>query len=215
MAEQAETDPLTGLANRRGLKNQFIRAFDVISRQPDGIKSLAVIFLDLDNFKLLNDTYGHGKGDEQLRLVGDTLRQMVRGGDLVARWGGEEFCLVVINQRLENVANMAQRIAGRYIRNQSGREISGKTISLGISMTAPGELYTDAAQAWTELNSEPGEIILADEAAYFSKKEKDKRLESGENQVSNISIYDRARERSYLLKDYDVQAGKPNPEALI
>jgi diguanylate cyclase (GGDEF)-like protein len=88
MVRLAERDPLTGLANRRA----FDRALAELSGtdQPG-----ALIVLDLDNFKQVNDRYGHQRGDELLRSVAREIRRRIRGGDLVARLGGDEFAIVL------------------------------------------------------------------------------------------------------------------------
>src|SRR6185312_12635635 len=86
------TDPLTGLANRARfddfLEEQFRRAYA-------HLRPLAVLFIDIDHFKLVNDQHGHQAGDEVLRRIGRLLRGSVRNIDLVARYGGEEFALVL------------------------------------------------------------------------------------------------------------------------
>lgn len=88
----ANRDALTGLANRRRLERDLERniAFSTRTGQP-----LAVIMMDLDNFKVCNDTAGHLVGDNILRAVASTLRSRVRVTDLVVRWGGDEFCILV------------------------------------------------------------------------------------------------------------------------
>ncbi len=88
----ANRDALTGLANRRRFEMELERniSFSKRTGQP-----LAVIMMDLDNFKIVNDTAGHLVGDNILRAVASTLRSRVRVTDLVVRWGGDEFCILV------------------------------------------------------------------------------------------------------------------------
>jgi diguanylate cyclase (GGDEF)-like protein/PAS domain S-box-containing protein len=109
LAEQAVRDPLTGLANRTLLVSRIRQAIELGGA--DG--RLAVLFLDLDRFKLVNDSLGHAAGDELLVEVAERLREAVRRGDLVARFGGDEF--VVLCEQVESRAE-ASAIAERICR---------------------------------------------------------------------------------------------------
>ena len=100
-------DALTGLPNRKCLQDHMELA--LAQAQRAGSK-LAVMFLDLDRFKLVNDTMGHGVGDEVLRQVGARLRGCVRAGDTVARVGGDEFVLLLANVEKDNVAPLARKL---------------------------------------------------------------------------------------------------------
>jgi diguanylate cyclase (GGDEF)-like protein/PAS domain S-box-containing protein len=92
MREEADSDPLTGLANRRALERTLAAAIDRAGRSG---REVAVLMLDLDGFKALNDRWGHLAGDLALRTVAERLRQSVRERDLVARPGGDEFVIVL------------------------------------------------------------------------------------------------------------------------
>ncbi len=105
LAHQAHHDPLTGLPNRT-LLAQY-----VAERFRPGVGGLACLFLDLDNFKVVNDSLGHTAGDELLIEVANRLRATVRPGDLVARFGGDEFVVVCEQVDEEAVVALAERIA--------------------------------------------------------------------------------------------------------
>ena len=90
--EQAERDPLTGLLNHRAFHKRYE---EEARRTAAAGASLAVAVLDLDNFKFFNDSYGHGAGDDVLRQVADALRGACRGGDSLARFGGDEYALLL------------------------------------------------------------------------------------------------------------------------
>lgn len=135
----ALTDPLTGLPNRRGLIEQLGR---VVNREAEtmGSPATAVLFIDLDNFKWINDTYGHEAGDALLVEVGERLRLCVRVNDFIARLGGDEFA--VICYRLESrkeIEHVAQRIIEKLEKpfEQSGMQ-GFVSASVGIAYVEPG-----------------------------------------------------------------------------
>jgi diguanylate cyclase (GGDEF)-like protein len=104
LQQQSEVDPLTGLANRRHLQ-EVVRRLGV-----DGAFSGTVLLADLDHFKRINDRHGHAAGDAVLVEVAQRLRQMLREADLIVRWGGEEFLVVVRALDAEAVQALAQRM---------------------------------------------------------------------------------------------------------
>jgi diguanylate cyclase (GGDEF)-like protein len=104
LAEQAEIDPLTGLANRRHFQAAMRRL------AADGHFSGTVLLADLDHFKRINDHHGHAAGDAVLVEVAQRLRAMLREADLVVRWGGEEFLVVVRSLGPDAVQALAQRM---------------------------------------------------------------------------------------------------------
>ncbi len=132
LERQANYDALTGLPNRHLLHDRLRQA--VLSQRH--LRPLAVVFIDLDHFKFVNDSLGHNAGDELLRNVGERLRESVRDGDTVARLGGDEFVLILNDQAREEVIFRAmQRIharVGEPIR-VGGRELH-ITCSAGISL---------------------------------------------------------------------------------
>ena len=131
----ALTDPLTGLANRTALMDRLRQA---LRRQSRGTGVVAVLFVDLDRFKLINDSLGHQVGDAVLRAAAGRLGRFVRGSDTLARLGGDEFVVVAENVADERAAlELANRVieAGREVFRVGGEELVC-TMSVGVATTA-------------------------------------------------------------------------------
>ncbi len=103
----AVTDPLTGLLNRRGLE---LRGHSLLALARRYQQTVSVVMLDLDLFKKVNDRYGHPVGDQALATLARVLKRNVRDEDLVVRWGGEEFVLILYGARLEKTQDIVKRI---------------------------------------------------------------------------------------------------------
>lgn len=136
----AQTDSLTGLYNRRCLMDQLSKC---MQRASDSGRGLAVVLLDLDNFKIVNDTLGHPAGDELLRRVAEIMRSGIRQSDLPCRLGGDEFALV-----LPDVKGHVARKRARTILREIERmpRLSSKcavTTSMGGTMFRPGDSVED------------------------------------------------------------------------
>jgi diguanylate cyclase (GGDEF)-like protein/PAS domain S-box-containing protein len=136
-------DPLTGLPNRVLFLDRLAHTLERLRRQPN--TRAAVLFIDLDNFKLVNDSLGHHAGDELLAAVGARLKQAVRPSDTVARFGGDEFGLLLEEQTSERGAiAMAERISAVLARpfalDASEHFV---TTSIGIALAEGGELAID------------------------------------------------------------------------
>ena len=132
LEHQANYDALTGLPNRNLLHDRLKQA---VSAQRQ-VRPIAVVFIDMDHFKLINDSLGHNQGDKLLATVAERLRSVVRDGDTVARLGGDEFVLVLTDQAKEDVIFRAmQRIIGRISEPMTidGHELY-TTCSAGISL---------------------------------------------------------------------------------
>ena len=143
-------DPLTGLPNR----NLFLdRLQHALARSRDQDRSVAVLFLDLDQFKIVNDSLGHAAGDELLAAVAPRLEQAVRPSDTVARFGGDEFAVLaedVMNER--DAIRVAERIAEALtrpfvLRKREHFASASVGIAIGSGTEAPGELIRDADAA--------------------------------------------------------------------
>jgi diguanylate cyclase (GGDEF)-like protein len=154
LAHQALHDPLTGLPNRIALIDRLSQALLAMERHPARV---AVLFIDLDNFKEINDSYGHDAGDLVLAEVGRRLSVLARRGDTVARLGGDEFVMLCAELESNGVVPLiAERIihsiAVPYV--DAGRDFS-VTCSVGIAATSdtaaePDELIRDADMAMYE-----------------------------------------------------------------
>nr|WP_162623851.1 GGDEF domain-containing protein [Paracoccus saliphilus] len=159
---QAQTDPLTGLSNRRGLEMALAMALRSAGDAPD-VKPVpfALVHLDLDHFKQVNDILGHKAGDDLLQAVGAVLRSQVRKADTAARIGGDEFVLILSGMTSAAALN----------------ELAGRIIAAIRALTPPGlgQLRVSASLGviiCTDKPADSPEILLAqaDEALYESKR---------------------------------------------
>lgn len=161
---QATEDALTGLFNRRYF--QQVAERELLRCRRSG-SSAALLIMDIDLFKNINDSYGHDAGDQVLAAVGEHLRKASRGIDTLARWGGEEFVLLMPDASLEAARQAAERlrleIAGLTIKTAAGEDIRC-TLSLGVAVIRPEETLNEV-------------LVRADWALYRSKTE-------GRNRVS-------------------------------
>jgi diguanylate cyclase (GGDEF)-like protein len=126
------TDPLTGLHNRRYITQRIMEEFHESKRYG---RDLSIMIIDIDNFKSINDTYGHPAGDEVLRQLAGILEGERRKSDVVGRYGGEEFVIIMPHTKKQEAAVMAERLRKKikaYAFN-TGSEKSSLTISIGVS----------------------------------------------------------------------------------
>jgi diguanylate cyclase (GGDEF)-like protein/PAS domain S-box-containing protein len=143
---QAETDPLTGLANRRRFFNALRLAGERVARKGD---HSSVLMLDLDRFKAVNDRYGHAVGDAVLRSFAAILRAALRSSDLAGRVGGEEFAVLLPHTDLAGAVLLAERIrhaVAAYCRVPEHPELR-MTVSIGVSELLPEDPSPEAALA--------------------------------------------------------------------
>lgn len=132
----AVTDALTGLGNRHWMMDMFDRE---LRRMQKDATSGCVMMVDIDNFKLFNDQYGHIAGDRVLAAVAQALRDHMRPTDLIARFGGDEFALLLPSIALEQACETAQRLL-EHIAQLSPESLSSPvTVSIGITDTAQNE----------------------------------------------------------------------------
>lgn len=107
----ANNDPLTGVLNRRGIERRLAQSLEALHVQPQG--NMAVAYLDLDRFKLINDLYGHQTGDEILKQVCERIREAVPGQHAVGRIGGDEFILVMDDIPISRAAALCEELIAR------------------------------------------------------------------------------------------------------
>src|SRR3984885_4062587 len=154
----ARTDALTGLANRATFTERLSQSFAAAQRAAN---PFAILYLDLDKFKPVNDTFGHPVGDALLQQVAGRLKGCTRESDVVARWGGDEFAILQMEMReAANAGVMAAKIQAALARpfSVNGNEIN-ISASIGISPYIPGNAGADAM------------LVQADLALYRSKDE--------------------------------------------
>ena len=195
LEEAAITDPLTGLYNRRAVKRFVPNIFDLVNgkaKQVDTsieIDNVCAIFLiDLDNFKHLNDTYGHDKGDSALYHVARALQTVSRDTDKLIRWGGEEFLLVVPSINSSDIVEFNKRLHRSIASLHQVLEIP-EPISMSIGATRlPWESCTLDSTVWEHA------ILIADWALYQAK-------ESGRN----VTIFINASREMAAWSDWSVE----------
>lgn len=160
--QQADSDPLTGVLNRRAWTDAALEALEQGTSRP-----IALLFLDLDHFKSLNDCYGHATGDRALVAVAAALRDELRPTDLLGRFGGEEFIALLQGVDKENAVQVATRLCRRVhrldVHTGQAQTDDLLTVSIGVAMRSPA----DTVQSLTE---------RADAAMYAAKL-------NGRNQV--------------------------------
>jgi len=179
---QALHDPLTGLANRALFVD---RVENALARRARDQRPLSVLFVDLDDFKLINDTLGHGVGDQVLRQTGQRLNDCVRPSDMVARFGGDEFALLLEDADMATAANIASRVVDEFVRPFQifDQEVFSRA-SVGIAVSL-GEVTTEDL------------IAGADTAMYVSKSNGKARYEFFAPAMRDVAI-DRSALRSDL-----------------
>jgi diguanylate cyclase (GGDEF)-like protein len=159
------TDPLTSLLNRRYFQE---RLTEEIERSRRHKLPVSLMIIDIDDFKAINDTFGHPEGDEILKSLTHSIRNYIRVIDVAARYGGEEFTIILPQTSKQDASVIAERICRGIERNESFQErLKGRvalTVSIGLAS------YPDDAASIDEL------VQHADEALYLAKSK-------GKNQV--------------------------------
>ncbi len=139
--KDAMTDGLTGIANRK-MFDLSLR--ECVTQALDEAKPLSLLMLDIDHFKAFNDSWGHDTGDDVLRLVARMLIRNIKGQDLAARFGGEEFAILLPRTALEDATSLAESIrrafvGRRIVKKDTGTIVGAIAVSIGVSQYQPGE----------------------------------------------------------------------------
>ncbi len=173
----AMIDPLTGIANRRS----FLNDAELASRNTAVANPTAVLLMDLDHFKSINDRFGHAVGDRVLQIFAESTRETIRASDLFGRLGGEEFAVVLRNVRREDAIILAECIHRHFVEAAAyvdGYAI-GATVSIGVVISQDTTLDM------------PALLAQADQALYCAKERGRNRVE-----VANVDIAPTRREVS-------------------
>ena len=188
----ATRDSLTGCLNRRAFAEKFEAVF---AAAVEADTELTCIMIDLDHFKSVNDNFGHATGDEVIQMLAEVLKMNTRNVDLVGRYGGEEFCVVLPEMTIEDTLGVAERIRLRIKDEAMNRYPNGPrvTASLGIA-----SLRDDPSDP-SELNN------FADQALYHAKQ-------SGRNRVINYATL--PDDEQVVEEPQDMQAAGPQVENL-
>lgn len=164
LAETAMTDPLTGLPNRRTMTDHMQHE---IVRNRRGKTPLSILMLDLDHFKKVNDRHGHDAGDEVLIETGRRVKELIRGQDLLARWGGEEFIVLLPETPLAGGKIVAEKIRKRIAGEPFAVPGAAVDVTISIGVAELGE------------NQQAEEMIKsADVALYEAKRNGRNRVEA-------------------------------------
>jgi len=178
-------DALTGLPNRALLENRIGQALAQARRQGFHV---GVLFIDLDNFKQVNDTHGHKSGDRLLCRIGRVLANCLRASDTLARWGGDEFVALLpdLHHPVENMRTVARNLMMALEEELRGDDSCGDGVTLSIG----GACYPDNADHADAL------LAQADKALYFAKSQ-------GRN---NVQIYSDIQKNSRAFGEFDIGA---------
>ena len=166
MAIQSNSDSLTGILNRRGIFNSIIPLSHLAQRNNSNI---GIMMIDIDNFKKVNDKYGHRYGDDVLKFVTKTIKSNLRTSDILGRYGGEEFFVFLSSVESDSIGKVGEKIRSSI--EQADDNEAGITISIGM---AQGRIH---GMKEVEIGQEIDELInRADEKLYEAK-------ETGRNKV--------------------------------
>jgi diguanylate cyclase (GGDEF)-like protein len=174
--DAATIDKLTGVANRRAL---LVELFNEVERANRYERPLSVAFVDIDHFKAVNDNYGHAAGDAVLRGVAQTIRANLRATDMVGRYGGEEFMLLLTETDVDEGAVLTEKL--RMIVARQHYEVDGNpelsvTISIGIAGGIGARLSSDALVRDADAAMYSAKSLGRDQTYVFAEPDEDARV---------------------------------------
>ena len=175
--QESLRDPLTGVGNRKAFTTELVRATNETRQQG---QTLCIVMVDIDHFKKFNDKYGHLVGDQVLKLVASALKENIKGRDTVARWGGEEFALLLPQTPLDFAVKLADSLRNvmaqkKIIRKPQNEDLGQITLSMGVTEYAYGEDMNDF-------------VDRADQALYRAKQNGRNRVERGNPPLSLATL---------------------------
>ncbi len=156
LRNESLTDPLTGIWNRRYFDIQIERQINSAKKHSS---SFAIIFIDVNNFKTINDTLGHEEGDRVLKFIAEVLKETCRKTDIAARYGGDEFIILLMHQERNGALGLVLRIKKMIL-----EKIKNKTISTKITIAAGVAVYPVDGTETKDL------LKIADEEMYRDKQ---------------------------------------------
>lgn len=187
LARQANHDDLTGLSNRNLFMDRLSQAFNQAARRND---RFAMLYIDLDGFKKINDSLGHAAGDELLRAVATRLRQSVREVDTVARLGGDEFALILPDAKhREDVETVVGKILQAF-----QEPVIWQQASLAIRASIGASLYPENANSCEQL------LQHADKAMYQQKKAGGNGVSHFDHDTVDSNVQKKSRKKPVRLK---------------
>ena len=174
--KESLTDSLTAVANRKAFDTELLAA---VAEGHETGETIALLMLDIDHFKKFNDTWGHQTGDQVLRLVAQCMSENVKGRDTVARFGGEEFAIILRRTSLDNATNLAGQIRSyvqskKLVKKSTGDILGTITVSVGVARLTR--------------NDTPASLIQRADACLYSAKNGGRNRVVGEDEPAHLQI---------------------------
>lgn len=176
LQQMAMYDSLTGIANRRYIEMTLETRLEELKRYN---WSFALMFMDVDNFKKLNDTHGHHTGDRVLKMIGSTMLNSLRSFDIIGRWGGEEFVVILVNIPKGELFKISDRFR-QLVENSQLPMDSGDVLSTTVSVGVTNAYNGDTVDTIIE---------RADKLMYRSKQGGRNKVSVDENETENEADY--------------------------
>jgi diguanylate cyclase (GGDEF)-like protein len=142
---------LTGVSNRLALEEYI----NVLESKPEGLSETCVIVIDIDNFKFVNDQYGHIAGDQVITMIADQLKHNVRASDLIVRYGGDEFLVVIESIEMKAAKAIAESIRSGILKQNIMTSNVGELIQVSVSIG-----IAIGAETWLELLEKADQSLL-------------------------------------------------------